>query len=438
MEHSVFRKAYVRVISIIQSYKSSLVKNAFYLIIDKTSISVLGFIFWNIMARFFVAAEVGIGTTLFSVSSFIALMANIGLGSGIIRFMPDDSISASRLINSSFTLTTIVAFIMCVIYLAGVTQWTPTLGFLQDNLLFMAVFFVVTIITALSVLTDSVFIAGRATKFVLQKNVLISVFKIPTPIILFYSFKGFGIFIGIGVAVIIGTLVTCICFIPKVYRGFFMQPRIEKKYIKRIITYSLSNFIANLTNTAPQFIYPIMVLNVLGPEKSAYFYIAWMMTVVLAIIPNGIAQSFFAEGSHDPLKLKRDGRKVIALSILASVPAVGMMILLGGWLLHFFGPGYRESGTEVLYYLALATIPQSINSLYIAVNQVRKKVHIIIAQTGVLAAIALGLGYWLLCRLGLPGAGIAYALAHLIVALVVVWPLWGALKEKSPAAVATP
>lgn len=425
----------------ILSYKlnqSSLLINAFFLALDKISISIIGFAFWNIMALHFSPTDIGIGSSLLSVSCFIALLANIGLGTGIIRFIPEDPIISTQLINSCFTLSAIVALLMSSVYLIGIQYLTHNLAFILEYPIFIAGFLIFTISNTVSILTDSAFIACRITRYVFQKNILISALKIPIPIVLFYSFKGFGIFAGIGTAVIIGTLVTCVFYLPKAYNGFCMRPWLDKGSIKKILPYSLSNYVANLTNTAPQYIYPIMILNVLGPEQSAYFYISWMMTIVLAVIPNGIAQSFFAEGSHDPWKINRDGRKVIALSLLASLPAVTMMIILGGWLLHFFGPGYRESGTKVLYYLALATIPQSINSLYMTVNQVRKRVYIIIAQTGILAAIALGLGYWLLGWLGLPGAGIAYALAHLIVALFVVWPLWRVLKEKIPTIEDTP
>jgi len=106
------------------------------------------------------------------------------------------------------------------------------------------------------------------------------------------------------------------------------------------------------------------------------------------------------------------------------------MILMGGWFLHFFGPGYAEIGTGVMRYLALATIPQCVNMLFITVNQVRKEVSLIIMQTGMLSFISLCLGYWLLLKIGLNGIGIAYALAHFLVSVMVAVPLWKLLQGK--------
>jgi O-antigen/teichoic acid export membrane protein len=219
--------------------------------------------------------------------------------------------------------------------------------------------------------------------------------------------------------------------LPKTYKGYFPRPAVVKDIMQKVLPYSFANYVANLLNLSPQFIYPLMILNVLGPEYSAFFYITWMMTMVLSVIPNGISQSLLAEGSYDPEKLGRDGRKVLLLSLGISIPAVGSMLLLGGWLLHFFGPGYAQNGTAVMCYLALAVIPQCVNILYITVNQVKKQMHLIIAQTSFLAIVALGGGYWWLGYVGLPGVGMAYLTAHLLLSIVVIRPLWIALKEKS-------
>jgi O-antigen/teichoic acid export membrane protein len=127
----------------------------------------------------------------------------------------------------------------------------------------------------------------------------------------------------------------------------------------------------------------------------------------------------------------RDGHSVLYLSLALSVPAVAVMMVMASWLLHFFGPGYAEYGSPVFYFLALAVIPQCINTLYITVNQIKKQVFLIIAQTGFLAIVAIGVGYWWFGRVGLPGLGMAYLLAHSVLALIVIKPLLRALKEKS-------
>ncbi|MBE3573526.1 MAG: hypothetical protein IMW95_11375 [Moorella humiferrea] len=83
----------------------------------------------------------------------------------------------------------------------------------------------------------------------------------------------------------------------------------------------------------------------------------------------------------------------------------------------------------MIRFLALAVIPQCVNQLYITVNQVKKRVFLIIYQTLSLAVLALGLGDLMLEIFGLNGIGIAYFMAHSLVAVVVAGPLWRALHE---------
>lgn len=410
---------------------SSLYNNAFYLMLNNATTCLIGFVFWNITARVFVPAQVGIGSALVSASTLVGILTGLGLKIGLIRFVPENRERAGVFINAAFTLVVLASITGSLIYLVGVNYWSPALGFIREDSLFLFMFIFFTSATALSGLTDSSLIAGRASRYVLWKNTIISVFKIPLAIVVFAHLQGFGIFAGTGTSLVIGLLISWLLFLPKTYKGYFPRPAVVKDIMQKVLPYSFANYVANLLNLSPQFIYPLMILNVLGPEYSAFFYITWMMTMVLSVIPNGISQSLLAEGSYDPEKLGRDGRKVLLLSLGISIPAVGSMLLLGGWLLHFFGPGYAQNGTAVMSYLALAVIPQCVNILYITVNQVKKQMHLIIAQTSFLAIVALGGGYWWLGYVGLPGVGMAYLTAHLLLSIVVIRPLWIALKEKS-------
>lgn len=410
--------------------KSSLYSNAFYLMLNSMGTSILGFIFWNIMTRFFTPFQVGIGSSLVAVSSLLAVLANMGLGSGLIRFISQADNNENIFINTAYTLSVVNSFLIASIYILGVYTWSPSFYFIRENNIYWLLFIVFTIATSVSFLTDSVLIAKRESKYVFLKNLLICLLKFPLPIVIFKSLSGFGVFVSTGISIVFGIFITWSFWLPRIYTGYYPKPMLIKNFIKQILPYSFANYIGNLLNLAPQFIYPLMVLNILGAEYSAYFYIAWMMTMALSIIPNGISQSLFAEGSHNPIKIGVNCKKVLAISLMVTVPAVGLMLLFGGWLLHFFGSGYTENGTAVMRFLAIAIIPQCINSLYMTINQIRKQVKLIIAQTAFLAMIALGLGYWMLKHFGLPGLGMAYASAHLVLAVIVARPLFITIREK--------
>ncbi|OIQ52724.1 lipopolysaccharide biosynthesis protein [Neomoorella thermoacetica] len=412
-----------------RAWRSSLFSNAFYLMLNTITTSLLGFVFWNIMARFFPPAEVGIGSALIAASGLIGSLANLGLGVGLVRFIPQVKDKAGSLINTSFTLVGCITLGGSLVYLLGLGHWSPALGFVGKSIWLAGCFVVFSIATALSALIDQSIIAGRAAGYVFWKNTLACLLKLPLPVFAFAFLAGFGIFTGTGVAVLAGNILAWYFFLPSIYKGYRPRPAWDKELLAQVLPYSSANYLANLLNGAPSFIYPLMVLNTLGPENSAYFYVAWMMNGVLSVIPSGLASSLFAEGSHDQQRLVRDGRRALGIALLLSVPAVIAMIVLSRWFLHFFGPGYAEKGTGVIRFLALAVIPQCVNQLYITVNQVKKRVFLIICQTLSLAVLSLGLGDLMLEIFGLNGIGIAYFLAHLVVAIVVAVPLWRALHE---------
>ena len=82
---------------------------------------------------------------------------------------------------------------------------------------------------------------------------------------------------------------------------------------------------------------PIIVVNLLGAEQNAYFYIAWTIATALSAIPIGIALSLFAEGSHFKDKLRGNTVKALKFTFLLLIPAVILLVLVGKWLLLAFG-----------------------------------------------------------------------------------------------------
>jgi O-antigen/teichoic acid export membrane protein len=410
---------------------SSLYNNAFYLMLNTACASVLGFIFWYIMARHFSSSDVGIGSALNSASGLVSSFAGLGLGIGLVRFIPDLREGANRLVNSALTLAGVVAIVGSLIYLAGVQQWAPTLSFLCNNFWLASGFVLFTFSTVLYGLVDQSFIAARTSSYVFWKNLIAGLLKLPLPVLVFASLKGFGIFAGFGTSNLIAIVIALFLFLPKVYNGYFPRPTWDIEMLQHVLPFSFINYLSGFLNNIPNFVYPLMIINVVGPDYNAYFYMSWMIALVLAIIPGSLAQSLFAEGSHDPLRLRGgDGRKAFFLSVVLTIPVGGVIALLGGWILHFFGSAYAQNGTGVLRILVLSIIPLCVNSFFMTINQVKKRIHIIIGQAAFIAVISIGLGYWLLCKYGIKGIACAYVITQLSWAVIVSWPLWKELNGK--------
>lgn len=409
--------------------QSSLFGNAFFLMLNSAATSLLGFVFWKIMAANFTPNQVGIGSTLISSSILLGTLSNMGLGIGLIRFVPLEK-NACRLVNAAFTITCIMAVACSLICLAGLNIFAPVLRFMLEDYRLSIIFVVIIVCTSLSLITDQSLVAARCARFVFWKNLITCILKLPLPVLLFTWLGGYGIFAATGTAIVIGLVVSWIFFLPLSFVDYSPRPVFRLGIIHNILLYSFWNYIADFLTKAPGLVYPLMVSNICGADQGAYFYIAWMMTMVLAVIPTGISQSLLSEGSHQPEKLAQLARKSIFMALGLSFAGIIFITVTGGWLLGFFGSDYSQEGTAIARLLAISVIPQCINSLFMTVNQVKKRMNLILIQTGALSTIALGIGFWMLNKIGPQGVATAYVMAHGTVALFAIRPMWNLINEK--------
>lgn len=105
-----------------------------YLLTQSVVNSATGFVFWAVAARLFTAEEVGIGYALTSTIISLAFFGTLGLGMGIIRFLPEVT-SQKRLLNSALTVTLLASIVISLGFVSGVTVWSPKLLFLHTELL---------------------------------------------------------------------------------------------------------------------------------------------------------------------------------------------------------------------------------------------------------------------------------------------------------------
>ena len=103
---------------IIQLFRLPLYSNTFYLMTINALSALLGFVFWIIAARFYSAETVGVASAIIAAMGLMASFANLGLGHGLIRFLPNAGQKANSLINSSFTINILASLIVSLVFLA--------------------------------------------------------------------------------------------------------------------------------------------------------------------------------------------------------------------------------------------------------------------------------------------------------------------------------
>jgi O-antigen/teichoic acid export membrane protein len=93
-----------------------------------------------------------------------------------------------------------------------------------------------------------------------------------------------------------------------------------------------------------------------------------------------------------------------------------LLILAAPLVLRLFGPDYPRHATTLLRLLALSALPNLVTATALASFRVHRRLGLFVLVYAVLCAGIFGLCVALVHRMGLPGMGMAFLVAQLVVA----------------------
>ncbi len=406
-------------------YGVSLYRNAGYLIISTAVTAVTGFVFWIIAARLYPVEAVGVGSAIISALGLMAIFPELGLSTGLIRFLPGAGKDANDMINSCFTLSGLASLAIALVFLAGLHIWSPALLPVRQHPVFFAAFVVFAVAAALQPLANAVFLTKLKARLILLTDAVAGVLRLPLVAIFALLFAGaFGILASKGLGVAIAMAVAILWFVPGVQKGYRPVPRLRRGVLNRLSRYAAGNYVGGVLLEMLPLVLPLVVLGVLGAQLNAYFYIAWAIAIKLTIIPSAIFNSLFAEGSNDEASIRANTTKSIKFTLLLLLPLILVILVISDWLLLLFGREYSDNAAQLLRILVAGIVPWGINYLYISIERVRKNTKGIIVVTAAATGLSLGLSYLLMVNLGLAGVGVGYVAGQTVVAIPVAVHLW--------------
>lgn len=408
--------------AILHHSKSSLYKNSFFLMATTVVMAGLGFFFWMVVARFYTEAEVGWGAAIISSMTLLARLSTLGFGNALVRFLPKAE-KPVDIINSCFTLSGIVALALAAIFIIGIDLWSPALGFIQRTPLFAAAFACFVVLWVLSGLVDHIFIAKRRAEFALAKGAIFALLKIPLPILLVLFYHTFGIAAAWGIAVGVAVAFSLFFLLPRVQTRYWPVPKLNLRAISKMWGYSTGSYLASLFISAPALILPIMVVNIIGAEHNAYFYMAWTIASLLSAIPFAVSQSLFAEGAHLEDRLEVNVQRAFKFVFLLLVPAVALLFLLGNWILSLFGDNYSTNGLTLLWILGSSSLLIGVIDIYKSILRVKDRIRELTIISGFTAMAVLLGSYFIIPLTGIVGIGYIWLAVQGLVTLYVLFAL---------------
>lgn len=379
--------------------------NAFYLWASAAVMAASGFVFWALAAALYDTADVGRGAAALSAVVLLAVVSQLGLGLGLIRFLPHSGDRGPLLINSSLSVAGLVAIVASCIFLLGVPLWSPELGFLRHQPLYSLAFVAFALASTVSIVQDQTFIALRQAKYVFIRNTLTSALKIILPGAMVAFFAAFGIVAAGGIATLFG-LALGIVILRRTLPAYGPAIVFNREPVATLAPFAIGNHVADLSLMAPSLILPLMVVNVSGAEKGGYFYIGWFLGQLLFGLSAYLALSLFAEGSYGTARPSRLTLNALTMALLAGGAGIALAFLFGDEVLLAFGSDYSAEATDLLRLVALASLPAAITNVYLGMERVRKRVPVLVALSVLITVVTLGVSYLLLPPMGISGAGV--------------------------------
>jgi len=389
-------------------------RNSFYLILTSSINAGFGFLFWIIAARLYPKEEIGFATALLSSVGLIIIFSKFGLDQSLIRYIPVSD--KNSIINTSLIITTTFSFLFGLIFIIGIDFWSPKLNFLQSNYALLFLFFI--LVNSLSSLIETVFIGLRKGDFYFFQSIIVNsriVF-----LLLFISLGALGIFLSIGVGYLLAILFALFLLKGVGIRVITKEKigEIDKDFLYKNKSFSLSNYIIGLLNIAPTLILPLMVLNLLGAEYAAYYYIIYALASLLFIIPNAVSTSLFVEGSHGE-NLKSTAIKSTILTYALLIPIVAVFLIFGEDILSLIGKDYAE-GASLLRIMSIVSLFLATFSIYSSIKKVQKKLKDLLFLNALLFVMIMITSYIFMLREGILGIGLAWLGSYMICSLMIL------------------
>ncbi|MEZ4673800.1 MAG: hypothetical protein R2932_06085 [Caldilineaceae bacterium] len=401
-----------------------LYRNGYALLFSGVTSSGLGLVYWLLAARFYAPDVVGLNSALISAIMFLSGIALLGLNSLLTYFIPRAGSRAGQLIGYAYGVSALAALVAGAVFLGGIDFWAPELTVIVNSWLMRIAFAGAVLVMTIFTLQDSVLIGLRQSLWVPVENSLVGVTKVTLLIAMVSIWQHYGV----TAAWLIPALLSLIPVNWNILRRFLPNHRRTLKTpmvgfsLREIRSHMAGNYIGGLFFLSSTTILPLIVTQVLGAEANAYFYMPWMITAGLHLIPQTMATSFTVEATHDGERRAEYFQKVVSQCLRLLLPLVLLVSLGAPYILAFFGAEYAAQGTTLLRILPWALLPNVFVAMHLSMARLQNRMRVVMSIQGAVCVLMLTFSYLFMQWWGIAGVGSAWLVAHIIVAVVIYAP----------------
>jgi O-antigen/teichoic acid export membrane protein len=365
-----------------QVASDSLLRNSFFLLLTMALTSASGFLFWALCTRLYSQAEVGYGTALLSALNFATSLASLGLNRAMVRFYYTRDRRQPYL-----SANVVVSIGAALLVSAAIATALPHFGVRDVSVAVFATFCLGAVLFSVKASIESVFIAMRCSSLTFAENLGMNASKLALPAIL----VGAG-YLGIFLSQVLGLLVAVLVATALLRRrlGYRLFGRPDWQALRETRSFATGSYLSDLVGNLPNSALPVILLDRLGPESSALWFVAVQIVTILFLICSSITQSLFAEASADEANLLRHVRTTAGAMAAVMLPAVLLIEMFAPQILALFGHRY-QAGALPLRLLAGSALLVMVSYLTGSILSILRKVRYLTLVNAANAVLVIGL-----------------------------------------------
>ena len=354
-----------------------MIRNAGSLVGTFGATSLLGVAYWAVAARTFTTTAVGFASAAVAAMTLVATLSSLGLGTMLMGEIPNRLSEGRRLTYVTLLLAAAAAAVLGLVVCVLSPVLSAELSPLRANALNVLIFAVGCVVTAVGLVADEALIGFMRGGLQLARNVVFGVSKLLLLLAIAFATAtqaGMTLFTTWVVGGLLSLLAT---FGAGPLRLSRADPAVRGQPLVSAARWVLRNAAGhqaiNVGLKVPQLLLPILVVALLSVEANAVFYISWMITSFIGVVPGSMSNVLYATGASDLQALSAKLKFSLRVSALLVAALVLFILAFSPLLLSIFGEAYADTGTAALRLLALSSLPLIIKTHYVAVMRIRRR-----------------------------------------------------------------
>jgi O-antigen/teichoic acid export membrane protein len=348
-------------------------KNASSLLATTGVTSAMGFAYWTVAARQMSQRAVGFGSATISAMTLLATIGMFGLGTVLIGELPR-RIRRGGLVSAALITSGLGSLVLGLGFAIIAARLSPRFADFTGTPVRALLFAVCVVLMAVGLVFDQATIGVLRGGVQLFRNFVFSLVKLlilPVTAIVVHDQFGAGIVVSYAVAMALSLATAAIQFW---HGGAAVLSRPDWGVLRALGKTAFAHNWLNLAIAVPYSLIPVLVTVIISPSANAAFYVAWMLSGFVYIIPQHLSTVLFAVAAAEPQVIARKLRFTLKVSLLVGLPA-SVVLGFGAHLgLSLFGAGYAKIATFPLVMLAFGYLPNIPKVHYIAVCRAIGKV----------------------------------------------------------------